>query len=116
MLGMCSSEGRVGEQEGAEEENAQAVRRLQKLVKNKKGIFFALSNALLQQSEATKVDDDNKNVFSVLQEGIEFVCSVAKKFVAWLFSFFRTQRFRRLKFKRATWMKRLSACRPSRPR
>ena len=52
MIGMCSSEGRVGEQERAEEDKAQVVRRLEKIMKNKSSMLFALSSLLVQQSEA----------------------------------------------------------------
>ena len=51
MIGMCSSEGRVGQQE-REEDKAQVVRRLEKVMKNKSSMLFALSSLLLQKSEA----------------------------------------------------------------
>ena len=55
MIGMCSSEGRVGEKERAEEDKAQVVRRLEKIMKNKSSMLFALSSFLLQRSEAANV-------------------------------------------------------------
>ena len=55
MIGMCSSEGRVGEQERAEEDKAQVVRRLEKIMKNKSSMLFALSSFLLQRSEAANI-------------------------------------------------------------
>ena len=55
MIGMCSSEGRVGEQERAEEDKAQVVRRLEKIMKNKSSMLFAMSSFLLQRSEAANI-------------------------------------------------------------
>ncbi|CAE7938478.1 unnamed protein product, partial [Symbiodinium necroappetens] len=55
MIGMCSSDGRVGEQERAEEDKVQIVRRLEKVMKNKSSMLFALSSLLMQQSEAVNL-------------------------------------------------------------
>ena len=55
MIGMCSSEGRVGQQEREEEDKALVVRRLEKIMKNKSSMLFALSSLLLQKSEAVNV-------------------------------------------------------------
>ncbi|CAE7837472.1 GIP [Symbiodinium sp. CCMP2592] len=54
MIGMCNSEGRVGEQEREEEEKAQVVRRLEKIMKNKSSMLFALSS-LFGKTEAANV-------------------------------------------------------------
>ena len=42
MIGMCNSKGRVGEQEREEENKAQFVGRLEKVMKNKSSMLFCV--------------------------------------------------------------------------
>ena len=55
MIGMCSSEGRIGTQEREEEERTQTVRRLSKFLNNKHNMLFALSSVFAQQTQAFPV-------------------------------------------------------------